>query len=894
MRKASIFIVAAVILWITPGKLSEAAVAEVPREDRQVLYYSFDGEWAETVPDMSGSGRCGRLSGGVKRVAGITGVALEFDGKNYLESKNHYDSMSGLTVSFWIWQPRSQERGMYVLGNSLGAGIVGQAGFKFLKLTGDREKNFNFRVSDGKEGGIINRDVLPVEEWAHVAGVLEGGRIKLYVNGELRAEAGTVESTGESGAPFRIGRDGRDSAGCLPGTRIDELRIWDEALDDSDIRTLHFRYESVLSEYSTAIIVAGDAPEATTGAAKELKHYLGRIKGSDAAGIVTDPSAAYGIRKIWVGAHPELGRHVPDISLEFEHPEEILIAAFEDGQVVIAGRDLEIGGAQVESGTALAVYTFLQKYLEVRWLWPGELGEDIIKKETVSFDPFVYRFAPQTRQRSLWVGRYSWRLNNIDPDSLDFPDMGLLRRLKAAKSHEERRWHTLQRMGGSSFRIHGGHAFTDWWERYGEDYPEYFALQPDGFRGPYDPNAPRFVKLCVSNPGVAELWLDNAEEILRSRDDIAGVSAAPNDWASRGVCTCDECRSWDHPDGRGVMLSWNGLRAEHVALTDRYAKFWNILARGLKERFPDRRVYVGTIAYEAYSSAPIAVILEDNIAVSFVDTCPGVYGGFAFYPSEIRQQDREEWRKWAEQVEKLSWRPNYPHAASGIFGFPQIAARESAEDMKFMARHNLSAVRIDSMMGYWATQGVQYYLMSQLMWDPYADYREILDDYYRRGFGPAAAEIEQYFSLLENTHREFVEEAGGSGRLQQYEKLLSYYTPAILSDAESILEAAEEKSLDGPDIYGMRIAFIRRGFDFLSAQMSAVGAMAELRSGNRSVEIFTKADEFSKKVDDLLKNSAACFCLSYLHYINYRETVSRVKDFFGPPPGRFLPASSER
>ena len=100
---------------------------------------------------------------------------------------------------------------------------------------------------------------------------------------------------------------------------------------------------------------------------------------------------------IWVGWQPVLKELFPGTNFEFSHPEEILIAA-NANHLVIAGRDRwdperltvmgddrKIEGKQLEYGTANAVYTFLQDQLGVRWLWPGELGEDVKPTRTIAF-----------------------------------------------------------------------------------------------------------------------------------------------------------------------------------------------------------------------------------------------------------------------------------------------------------------------------------------------------------------------------------------------------------------------------------------------------------------------------------------------------------------------------
>ncbi len=52
-----------------------------------------------------------------------------------------------------------------------------------------------------------------------------------------------------------------------------------------------------------------------------------------------------------------------------------------------------------------------------------------------------------------------------------------------------------------------GHAFTDWWKKYGAEHPEWFQLV-NGQRGPTKPGGS--YSMCVSNPEfqhkIVELW----------------------------------------------------------------------------------------------------------------------------------------------------------------------------------------------------------------------------------------------------------------------------------------------------------------------------------------------------------------------------------------------------
>src|SRR5690606_17818322 len=154
---------------------------------------------------------------------------------------------------------------------------------------------------------------------------------------------------------------------------------------------------------------------------------------------------------IWVGYQPDLKALFPKIDLELRKPEEIRIVS-NDAHLAIFGRDRFDGDEQVEFGSAHAVSTFLQRHLDVRWLWPGELGRDVIHRPTIRLESIDYRYHPPFRDRTF---RYP-RQRTAQPVI---------------------RWWDIHHRGRGSLTSKAHHAFTDWWEKYSESHPEYFALQ---------------------------------------------------------------------------------------------------------------------------------------------------------------------------------------------------------------------------------------------------------------------------------------------------------------------------------------------------------------------------------------------------------------------------------
>ena len=559
------------------------------------------------------------------------------------------------------------------------------------------------------------------------------------------------------------------------------------------------------------IVIFQDAPPLTRRAADELAEYIEKISGAKPEILEGQPEPIPE-RAIWVGYQPVLENLFPNLDFDFQHPEEILLAANES-HVVIAGRDLwdpdhmvaqvrdeKVVGKQQEYGTVNAVYTFLQERLGVRWLWPGELGEDVVEKKTISLAPFEYRYHPQIRARG-GVFRFS---------SLGNRGYG--------RSHD---WTRRQRLQLDSLHQPGGHAFSDWWDRFGERHPEYFALQPDGTRSGFP--APRTVKLCQSNPAVWEQWLDDVEAQLKEDPTRTVFNGSPNDGWLSGHCVCEKCSAWDHPDGEPRMFHWQGMHREHVALSDRHVTFANHLARRLRQRYPDRDYYVLMISYGHSRPIPIEAVPADNVIISSV---ANFYGrtNLRDRGSTWGTTHRQQLAGWGKVAPHLMWRPNTGSPAGWQQGLPDLSVSQTIEDLKFVAENRCIGIYIDGVWEHWATLGPQYYVMAHLVWNPRQDARALLDDYYRRGFGPAADDVQAYYTLLERAREAFVDEHDAQATVVDFPKL---YTAERLGQAADHLDRAAARVIDGPARYRQRVEFVRAGLTFTGLLVENIVSMTE-------------------------------------------------------------------
>lgn len=175
----------------------------------------------EVVRDMSGNNNDAKIVGALKSVPGKIGEALQFDrAPNYVE-----------IPKLGAWEQVSIECWAYTEDLSLDyQGIVstwqweaGKVHFKFEASQIQVHKNDGVKITFNAE----------IETWYHIIYTTDtgGGKLKLYVNGELAME-GVPGGTPENMNERRIGseHDGRFLKGM-----VDEVRIYNRVLEEDEV-----------------------------------------------------------------------------------------------------------------------------------------------------------------------------------------------------------------------------------------------------------------------------------------------------------------------------------------------------------------------------------------------------------------------------------------------------------------------------------------------------------------------------------------------------------------------------------------------------------------------------------------------------------------------------------
>jgi fibronectin type 3 domain-containing protein len=197
-----------------------------------VAAYSFDADAGTTVPDISGSGNVGTISGAVWTAAGRVDGALSFGGLRdwvTVPDAPSLDLTDGMTLEAWvrpvalggIWrtvlikeQPADLVYGLYAGTNTSVPDAV--------------------TFTNGAEQQAAGSAQLPLNAWSHLAATYDGATVRLYVNGALVSSSSVSGSMPNSDGPLRIG--GNAVWGEYFDGLIDELRVYNRALSATEIQ----------------------------------------------------------------------------------------------------------------------------------------------------------------------------------------------------------------------------------------------------------------------------------------------------------------------------------------------------------------------------------------------------------------------------------------------------------------------------------------------------------------------------------------------------------------------------------------------------------------------------------------------------------------------------------
>ncbi|HWL51081.1 MAG TPA: DUF4838 domain-containing protein [Chthoniobacteraceae bacterium] len=579
--------------------------------------------------------------------------------------------------------------------------------------------------------------------------------------------------------------------------------------------------------------------EAMTGAAFQVcsEARLQLQREEDGTLFALDPDGKRWDHLVWIGRTEQAQKE--GITTDNLAPEGYRLVSRKSGLYVV-GRDSGARGAL--RGTYFGVASLLERYLGVRWLWPGEIGTVIPKAPSITLRALNEQDEPALTQRIIrnmpLNARAKTGLAMLHASDADYQEMT---RLQGA-------WLSNQKTGASQV-FRAGHAYGDWYEKYHGQHPAWFALQPDGTR---DQPAPERARLCESNREVARQAARRAIEAWTRQPGLASVSISPNDGSRNSYCMCPACRKLDPPNGNPVKLSFHrkpkSFDAFYPSLSDRLVTYYNRVAEEAVARCPE--IVLGAYAYDAYRDAPLSTVAHPSIVIGFV--------GLSYLDEASRRRDLQRWDRWTDKCSRLYLRPNALHAGEGL---PAAYTKALAEDIRHCYRTGMVAADFDSLIGNWATQGLNYYVLANLLWDPTLDPDAMVADYCATGFGAAAPRVAAYFKALEEATTQVArfEDPTVEGAIREEEqdeatskpgrkwkpsekRYFAIFTPEKTDQLRSLLTQATAAA-GGDATIKERIAFLAAGLDYVDHYRTALEHPRQKEVKEAFLEYFTRLFE---------------------------------------------------
>jgi hypothetical protein len=473
----------------------------------------------------------------------------------------------------------------------------------------------------------------------------------------------------------------------------------------------------VVKDGQSAYVIyhANDAPSSVKEGARELQRVL-EIATQAKLPIVSEPAELM----IVLGDTPETRRAGIDVAKLTDEGFEIKT---QGRQVFIAGRDSKDGEVNaaggVTDGTYYGVMEFLERYVGVRWLMPGEWGEDVPSHSTLTLQEITLRDQPDFPSRSMTM-------------SFGAISNKWLRNLRNTSSRQP------------ILRTEFNHA----WHRYGmperlKGHPEYMALVK-GQRTRIEDwrREMQEMKFCTTNTGLLDLYAAALLEEMAKSPQQEMWAIAPSDGG--GWCECETCQALDQP------CDWPGNRMYgKFSKTPRVLTFYNEIARRVKTQQPDK--LLGGYVYAAYTYPPAKpMVIESNL---YLTLAVRAYYGFTLYRDDFAAEAPRVIAAWDSLMKgRMGWVDYSTYVGMDTpMGTPYPPGKGILK-LLFPAirKHEWQSVYWGSTVGTvhgWGS--LHNYLVAKLMWDSDEDVEALSKEWLERAHGPGGPLIGKIYDLLD-------------------------------------------------------------------------------------------------------------------------------------------------
>lgn len=543
-----------------------------------------------------------------------------------------------------------------------------------------------------------------------------------------------------------------------------------------------------------AILINDKATKAETFAATELAMYLSKITG--AKFLITN-------KKTKKDVHIHIQKGEPGLGPQ----------AF---RIHTVGNDIMLTGFD-DAGVEFAVYTFLEKYLGVRWLWPGELGEVVPFKTFLSVGDIDDMQKPDFVWRNRGPGGAAWGATS-GPTELHSRE--LMMGITKEHQQEVQLWEKRNKWGG--WKVYGGHNLSEIFPpaMYASSHPEYYALVKGkrAVPGP-DYDNKHEGQICTTEPGVIKTAVEWVNNFYDTHSDYLGVHISMNDGI--GFCECARCLSLDSGEtmkAEGIDIQEaKGNSPEERVITDRIFTFANQIAEQVQKKHPGKFIFC--FAYGPMILPPRKIQLHPQVVPQYT-----LWSAYMHANSAIRHGHETLAAEWAAKANQVAI---YEYHINGSWpGLHRLAMTNYSENIRFLKRKGIQLYQTQSGDEF-GTNGLNYYVTGKLLWNTSTKEKEVLNDFYEKGFESAAAPVRRFHERMEKAWTD-ASKNGKDVTCNSLEDtgLAELFNEQLFIDGIADLDLAER--LSSTETIKKRIAFYRQGLYYTRLTVEAVSAAKAL------------------------------------------------------------------
>ncbi len=449
---------------------------------------------------------------------------------------------------------------------------------------------------------------------------------------------------------------------------------------------------------------------------RELKVGIDAIKklvgeSTDAGIDAISESKLAAAPRGFINLHVGWTDYVQRQGLDFPRPYGFLIHFVDAENIIAAGFPAE--GDCFNSIDAASC--FLETFLGVRYLMPGEIGTHVPPlPDGWTIRPQNIRKVPDCFVRKL-SGHHGQAYRRDE------------------RHQQQQCFDWALRMGTTAGKIlQHNHNVGNLLDplKYGKTHPEFFPLIDGKRRIP--PELKEFSKWrmlnwepCYTADGIAEEAAKNIIEYFDAHPEAYSQSLSVND--SGEICLCDKCRAKNRnlPPG-----------SESQSYYEWVAKVTSIV----NQKYPDR--YFGLLNYWVTREMPSNVKLPANVI-------PIVCEDLKFYVDpELDKQLEERLAQWDRLASTIGW---WDYGFEGAYAVPAYNAHYLAKKIKHLYKnHNLRVYTNELHPGRHWKNAPEVYMLLKLLWDIDSDPDALLNEWFDLAVGPAAAPyLKKYYAIWE-------------------------------------------------------------------------------------------------------------------------------------------------